>query len=98
MLVKSGGLKQPFFEELNNQFRLTLYSIPIEPSRARPGEELSIKYLKKNKEISTHSAAEFWNISPRAARTRLKRLLDKGVVHRIATPPKDPYAVYTLAR
>lgn len=53
-----------------------------------------IQYLQKNNSISTRDAAELWKITDRAARSRLKKLLDQNTLSELGTGPKDPQRVY----
>lgn len=55
-----------------------------------------MRYLKKEKVITTKIAASIWDISARAARDRLKILQNEGVLQRIATSEKDPKAIFVL--
>ena len=90
------GLKLPEIIELNNQFRVTLFSKRVKKVKQLPWGEILVKYLKKEKVITTKIAASIWDISARAARDRLKILQDEGVLQRIATYKKDPKAIFVL--
>lgn len=90
------GLKTPEIAELNNQFRLILFSKRIKKTRQLPEREILIKHLKKEKIVTTKTAADIWKISTRAARDRLRVMLDEGVLRRIATSEKDPRAIFVL--
>lgn len=87
----------PVLEELNNHFRITLYS-SVKPSKTfDPWESLLIKKLSDGSKMSTKTIAEIWNVSDRTARTRLKKMANAGIVERIATAPQDPRAGYILS-
>ncbi len=90
------GLKLPEIIELNNQFRVTLFSKRVKKVKQLPWGEILVRYLKKEKVITTKIAASIWDISARAARDRLKILQDEGVLQRIATSEKDPKAIFVL--
>lgn len=101
------GLKEPLFQELNNQFRVTLYAMPDTKGLSteinlknsyslHPMENKIIDYLKKHKEIGTKKAAELCSTSTRTARERLKGLVNQGILYKIATAPKDPRSVFVL--
>ncbi|MCE5293503.1 MAG: putative DNA binding domain-containing protein [Chlamydiales bacterium] len=95
-LCNRQGLKTPLVEDLDNQFRLVLFSTVIKKPLLRAWEEDIIKYLQEQKVISPKAAAKLWKISDRAARDRLKTMLEEGVIYRIATSEKDPKTVYVL--
>lgn len=95
---KKQGLKTPLIEELNNQFRLTLYSNQIEEIEIEPWGKLLIKFLKEEKEVTTKKAAKIWKISTRSARDRLKSLQEDGFILRIGKSANDPNLKYILNR
>lgn len=90
------GLQMPQFQELNNQFKAILYSTKANKPLIRPWQEKLLEYLKINKHISSKDAANFWSINIRTARERLKQMSDMGLIQRIGTSQRDPYAVYVL--
>jgi len=99
------GLKPPLFKELNNQFRVTLYSIPTTQktesqhiTRVYNWEKIVIDFLQKYGEVSTKKAADLWSVTPRTAQQRLKRMIEGGLLYKIATSPKDPRAVFVLRK
>lgn len=92
------GLKPPEFEEFNNQFRLTLFSTRVEKITLHPWEEKLIEHLKITKSITPQEVAKLWKISDRGARTRLKIMIEGGIIQRIGTSTKDPRAKFILRR
>ncbi|HEX4068673.1 MAG TPA: DeoR family transcriptional regulator [Candidatus Babeliales bacterium] len=95
-------LQEPKFEELNNQFRVTLYGRKI-----RYGKKISrivlevwqkelINYLRKKEKISTKEAAHLWKVTVRTARTRLIKLIDAGFIKKTGSSLKDPFGYYIL--
>lgn len=90
------GIKPPQFEEVGSYFRVTLYNEPTIKYAIPEWEENLIKYLAVEQDISTKDAANFWGTSDRAARTRLRKLVEKGILFEIGTGPKDPYRKYLL--
>ena len=91
---RAHGLKPPEFEEIGTHFRVT---IRLE-ARTRPEvDELGTQILKAIREangLSTKQVAEAVNISSRATRTRLKALVDKGLIVEIGSSPTDPKRAY----
>ncbi len=92
------GLKEPKFEELGNQFRVTLYATIAHKVKLEEWQKEFIAYLKEKVEISTKEAAEFWGIATRNARLKLKELVEKGIIKKIGTGPKDPRGRYILTQ
>ncbi len=95
---KEQGLKSPLIEELNNQFRLTLYLEQVKKMVVSPWGENLLEYLKKENAISAKSAMKLWKVSARTTRIRLKQLQEKGVIVRIGTSENDPSASYIAAK
>lgn len=95
---RSQGLKNPLIEELNNQFRLILYSEQIQEADVLPWIKKLLEYLKTTNEISTKTAMQLWNVSSRTARNRLKKLQEDRVVVRIGTSENDPSASYIAVK
>lgn len=92
------GLQKPLIEEMNNQFKLTLYSTRIGVAKKHSWESLLIEQLKNKGSITPKEAADLWNITTRAARSRLKKMVEEGVIHRIASCEKDPKATFILSK
>jgi ATP-dependent DNA helicase RecG len=91
------GLQMPHFEEIFNQFRVTLYSTPESKPIFRPWQKKLIEHLRAHGRISPKEAALLWNISPRTTREKLKQMADLGFIQKAGTSTQDPYAVYTLS-
>ncbi len=92
------GLKPPFLEDLNNQFRLTLFSKQVAAVTLPTWGQKLIDRLKEEKEVSAKSAMKLWRISARTTRLRLKKLQEMGFVVRIGTSENDPSATYIAAK
>lgn len=90
------GLEVPKFEELNNQFRVTLYAKKKNKIVVESWEKELKQYFKKKEKISTKEAALLWKVTVRTSRTRLIKLIDAGVVKKIGTSSKDPQSSYIL--
>ena len=90
------GLRPPRFEEIGTSFRVTLYSGMVATPAVPEWQKQLLQHLAEKHEISTRDAAQIWKISDRAARTRLRKLVDQNVLAEIGTGPKDPKKVYVL--
>jgi len=93
---REAGLAEPLIEEIGLHFRLTLY-------RERRGEPTQdqldgqiLAFLRKQGELSTKQIANLIGLSSRAARNRMIRLVERGLVVEIGTGPKDPRRRYAL--
>ncbi len=105
---KKAGLAAPVFEELNNQFRVTLYSIKLLPKLSSKSKKTTkqldvenwqkklLSYLKQKEQISTSEAAMLWQITSRAARLRLIKLINTGLIRKTGTSLRDPFSYYVL--
>ena len=54
------------------------------------------RYLIEKEEISTKDVAQLWNLSDRAVRARLRKLVSDSILAEIGTGPKDPRRTYVL--
>ena len=112
---QSAELATPIFEELNNQFRVTLYSTKLlpkllakskktatpklsntKPSNVEKWQKDLLSYLKQKEQVSTSEAAVLWQITSRAARLRLIKLIDAGLIRKTGTSLRDPFSYYVL--
>jgi ATP-dependent DNA helicase RecG len=89
-------LEEPKFEELNNQFRVTLYAKKKEHIILGPWHKELISYLKKKGKISTKEAAALWQVTARTARNRLIKIVDAGIIKKVGLNLKDPQSSYIL--
>ncbi|HEU64882.1 MAG TPA: hypothetical protein ENH96_05820 [Chlamydiae bacterium] len=86
----------PIFEEIDTFFRIILFSIKNKKRTLEKWEIKLLDFLKKHNEITTIQAAELWKISDRAARTKLKKMIESKLIQRIGTSIKDPKAIFKL--
>lgn len=92
------GLKKPKLEEMGSQFRVTIYSEKIQEIAIEEWQKKFLQHLQSLGELSTHDAAEFWNIDIRTARRRLKKLAEQGFIAKIGISKNDPYGKYVPCR
>jgi DNA-binding Lrp family transcriptional regulator len=73
-------------------FRLSGQSPPaVDPIEAR-----ILQAIGDASGLSTRQVAEFVELSPRSARTRLKSLVDRGLIVEVGSSPTDPKRLYYL--
>lgn len=94
---KQHGLATPLFQEINNHFMVTIYSGSANTKTVRPWQQKIIEHIKVHGRISAKEAAVLWKINIRTTREKMKQLINDGIIQRIGTSAKDPYAVYILA-
>jgi len=92
------GLLTPRFEEIGTSFRVTLFGQRVKARKVPEWHNLLINYLVEREEITTKQAGEIWQTSDRTARTRLRKLVEDGVLAEVGTSPKDPKKTYILKR
>jgi len=94
---REAGLQDPTFEEIGNHFRVTLFKARRGVPLVRKTDQLILRALGQSKGLSTHEVATLIQRSPRATRTRLLLLVERGFVVAVGTGPKDPQRRYFLA-
>ena len=92
------GIKLPKFEELDHHFRVTLYHEAHQMLTGIDWQQELIEYLKNNESITIKDASQFWNKTERTASTRLKKMLEDGLIFEISTGPYDPKKKFVLAK
>lgn len=92
----NAGLPAPRFEELGANFRVTLFGERVAAPAQPEWQAVLVAYLADKGQISTQLAAKLWKTTDRTARTRLRRLVNDGVLAEVGRGPKDPYRIYVL--
>ncbi|MCK5827728.1 putative DNA binding domain-containing protein [Candidatus Bipolaricaulota bacterium] len=92
------GLSEPTFEELGTRFRVTLYTHRTARPRTDPTNQRILDLLSDGTGLSTQEIATAISLSARATRTRLAKLVDRGLVREVGTGPHDPRRLYLLSR
>lgn len=88
------GLPPPEFEEVATHFRVTFR---LQGSRQPQLDDISqciLDVVRTANGVSTKEVARDAGISPRSARTRLKALVDRGLIVEVGSSPTDPKRVY----
>ncbi|OGA77356.1 MAG: transcriptional regulator [Betaproteobacteria bacterium RIFCSPLOWO2_12_FULL_65_14] len=91
------GLAAPVFEELAARFRVTIATARVGRPVLDDTDQAILASLAGGKGRPTSEIAEAIALTPRATRTRLARLVGRGLVHEIGTGPQDPQRRYYLA-
>ncbi|MDE3056054.1 MAG: putative DNA binding domain-containing protein [Verrucomicrobiota bacterium] len=93
---QKSGIAIPKFEELGHFFRATLFNRREAALMIRGWRKDLSDLIAKRKEITTKDAATFWKISDRAARVRLKKMVEEGIISEISTHTFDPQKKFVL--
>jgi len=94
---KESGLAPPVWEEIGTRLRVTLYKEQIGPAVIDSTDRAILDLLDSAEGGSTSEIAAEIKLSPRATRTRLAKLVARGLVREIGTGPKDPKRRYYKA-
>lgn len=97
---RDAGLKDPVLEEVGSHFRVTLFSSRTGSRKVQfdTVDSAIVKALSKGEGMSTKTLAEAIDLTPRATRTRLMHLVERGVVIEVGSGPRDPRRLYFLHR
>jgi ATP-dependent DNA helicase RecG len=92
------GLDAPQFEEIGTHFRVTLSAIRRHPPAKDERDQAILRALaaSSGSGLATSQIAKRIGLSPRAARTRLVSLIERGLVAEIGSGPQDPHRRYHL--
>ncbi len=93
---QKSGIAIPKFEELGHFFRVTLFNRREAVLVIRGWRKDLMDLIAKRKEVTTKDAATFWKISDRAARVRLKKMVEEGLIAAISTHAFDPQKKFVL--
>ena len=88
------GLAPPRLEEIGTRFRLTLFIEATGRPALDDTDQAILAELADEKGRSTSDTAKAIGLSTRATRTRLARLVDRGLVLEVGTSPQDPKRLY----
>ena len=94
---RAAGLTSPVFEELATRFRVTIATARVARPVLDDTDQAILASLAGGKGHSTSEIAEAIDLTPRATRTRLARMVGRGLVREIGTGPQDPQRRYYLA-
>ena len=91
---RDNGLPAPVWEEIGVRLRLTLRTEQVRPVTLDPTDQAILDLLQGSEGRRTFEVAEGIGFSPRSARARLSRLVERGLVVVVGTGPNDPRRKY----
>ena len=91
---RDAGLAAPVFEELGTRFRITISPQRIGRPALDETDEAILGELAGGGGRLTNEIAKTIHLTRRATRTRLARLVGRGLVREIGTGPQDPKRRY----
>jgi predicted HTH transcriptional regulator len=94
---KDSGLASPVWEEIGARLRVTICTELIGDVTADATDQAIMKLLVGGEGLGTSQIAQSIGLSSRATRTRLAKLVARGLVREIGTGPKDPKRLYFKA-
>lgn len=96
---EEAGLEAPVLEEVGTHFRVTLLAGPRKEPRMDELDRSIMDLLHGTEGMTTRQIAGSIKRSPRATRSRLASLVERGLVVEVGTGPNDPKRRYlTVAR
>ncbi len=90
------GLPEPEIEELGSLVRVTLRAAR-DTAQVEPLDAAVLDALAASGGLSTSDVATAISRTPRSARTRLRTLVDAGLVVEVGSSPNDPHRKYYIA-
>ena len=91
---RAAGLPAPVLEEVGMRFRVTLSVVPERAPALDERDQQILAMLAEGKGKSTQQLADTIGLSPRATRTRLRALIERGLLVEIGSGPQDPRRLY----
>lgn len=97
---RAAGLAEPGLEEIGLRFRLILPTTPVAAPELDPLDQAIVDLLSDGAGQTTAVIARHMHIdrTPRATRTRLAALVERGLVREVGTGPRDPHRRYHLTK
>jgi len=94
---REAGLAPPVFEEIATRFRVTVSTERVSRPALDRTDEAILNALAGGKGLLTSEIANSVELTSRATRTRLAKLVGRGLVREIGTGPQDPKRRYFKA-
>ncbi|HET6202792.1 MAG TPA: winged helix-turn-helix domain-containing protein [Planctomycetota bacterium] len=94
---RGAGLAPPVLEEIATRFRVTLSTERVGPTVVEETDQAILDTLAGRDGRLTSEVAKAIGLTPRATRTRLARLVRRGLVREVGTRLQDPRRRYFRA-
>lgn len=91
---REAGLASPMFEEVATRFRVTFSPERVGSPLLDETDTAILEMLAGNDGHLTSEIAKAIKLTPRATRTRLAKLVDRGFVREVGSGPQDPKRRY----
>lgn len=88
------GLASPVLEEIGTRFRVTIHTTGIGAPNVDKTDQAVLDALAEDNGLLTWEIANVIGLTPRATRSRLLKLVERGLVRVIGTGPQDPRRQY----
>ena len=93
-VCRDAAMAPPVFEEIGLRFRVTLRTGRGAAAPLDPTDRDIVALVSTPDGRATRDIAKAIGLTPRATRTRLAALVDRGLVREIGTGPQDPKRRY----
>ena len=93
-VCRDAGLAPPALEEIGTRFRVTIHTTGIGAPNVDKTDQAVLDALAEDNGLSTWEIANVIGLTPRATRSRLLKLVERGLVRVIGTGPQDPRRQY----
>lgn len=94
---QDAGLAPPLLEEVGTRFRVTLFTERVSPPSLDSTDQIILDLLEGGEGLVTSEIAKEIERTSRTTRTRLARLVERGLVREIGSGPQDPKRRYYRA-
>jgi predicted HTH transcriptional regulator len=94
---REAGLAAPVLEEIGTRFRVIIHTVRALPPSVDKTDQAILDALAGDKGLSTQEIAAAIKLTARATRTRLVKLIGRGLVREVGTSPQDPKRRYFRA-
>lgn len=91
---RAAGIVEPEFEELGGQFHVMMRFDASPALIADPVDQRILQLVRGTDGLSTSVIADGIGLSARATRTRLAKLVERGLLFQIGSGPRDPRRRY----
>lgn len=91
---RDAGLAPPVLEEIGTRFRVTIFTVSTGAPSVDKTDQAILDILAAGNGLSTQEIATVIGLTARATRSRLLKLVERGLVSEIGTSPQDPRRRY----